>query len=446
MSPANAKEEQESCQEGARPGQFTHDSTHYNERGRGHDNSRTGNVTLGLLPAPGMPANIAQDLADELLELLNGYIDDSVSWDVSVITDPLTGDWRDAPEILDEVHDRKQREGWDYAICLTDLPVRREGQTIVADASVERGVGGISVPALGVTLLHRRVREATLQLVNEMYGPDLKSFEEDGEQSGDDAEAGTDDGSSGASSLRGRGTHQLIGNRLTERLAPIKRTTPTGEDMDIDVRFVSPRGAGRARLLAGMVLANRPWNIFLSMKSALAAAFAAGAYSLIFSTVWQLAATFGWPRFVALMLLSIVAMVVWIIVSHDLWERPRDLQSWHLAELYNAATALTLTVAVLISYAVLFVLILLAAWFFVPISLVQSTLGQQVGPGFVLLMAWLMASIATVAGALGSGLEDDETVLNATYGYRQRSRIEEYRQKRRQRHSAEGSEGGSATQ
>lgn len=30
-----------------------------------------------------------------------------------------------------------------------------------------------------------------------------------------------------------------------------------------------------------------------------------------------------------------------------------------------------------------------------------------------------------VAGAIGSGLEDEKTVLDATYGYRQRRRTEE---------------------
>jgi hypothetical protein len=90
--------------------------------------------------------------------------------------------------------------------------------------------------------------------------------------------------------------------------------------------------------------------------------------------------------------------------------------------LYNAATALTLTVAVMSSYAVLFVLVLVAAGIFLDSGFLQSTLKHPVGPIDYARLAWMATSLATVAGALGSGLEDEETVREATYGYRQQRR------------------------
>jgi hypothetical protein len=370
---------------------------------------------LGLISAPEMPERIAEQLSAELPELLSRHLDERVSWEVVVICDPLTGSDPDATRVIDGGRERMVQEGWDLAICLTDLPLRIDGRPIVATVSTAYKVAVLSLPPLGVTLLRQRVREATLQLVTELYEDSLQ-FGRDGEGIGTRADTGE-------VQPPGPRPHQLVNPRLTGFVFPIRRIMST-DDKDVDVRFVSPKVSGHLRLLAGMVLANRPWRLFTTMKGTLAAAFATAAYALVMPILWQMSDSLSWARLLLLMVLAITAMVVWIIVAHHLWERPVDQKARNQAALYNAATALTLTAAVLFSYVVLFVLVLVAAGIFLESGFLQSNLGHPVGLTDYMRLAWMATSLATVAGALGSGLEDEETVRDATYGYRQQRRNE----------------------
>ena len=45
---------------------------------------------------------------------------------------------------------------------------------------------------------------------------------------------------------------------------------------------------------------------------------------LAISSMWLLADAVGFWRLLLLMVTAIVAMVVWIIIAHHLWERPED--------------------------------------------------------------------------------------------------------------------------
>ena len=360
-------------------------------------------VALGLIAAPDIPEKIAREIAAGLPELLSGRADDRVSWDVSVVVDPLTGTGLEAPDILDVCRDRRRRAGWDLAVCLTDLPVYRGGRLVAADVSAKRGVAGLSVPALGAARLGPKVREATLRLARELYER-------------------TKEPGAGATSPRGGGP------RSAEFVGPFRRVDPPDEDMramDVDARFAATGPRGHLGLWAGMVSANRPWKMLPAFKGAIAAAFATGAYALVIPSIWLLADAVGWARLLALMVAAIVAMVAWIIVAHHLWERPQDPEQRKWAALYNGVSVMTVSAAVLCAYAILFFLIFVVAWVFVPGGYFQATLKHPVGFVEYLTLAWLGTSLATVAGALGAGLEDEETVREASYGYRQRRRHED---------------------
>jgi hypothetical protein len=376
------------------------DETHASIPDR-YRSERAGSVSLGLIPAPDIPEKIARELASQLPELLTNRVDGDVGWEVPVVVDPLTGTDREAPEILDECRERMLREGWDLAVCLTDLPVCRSGTLVAADMSAGRGVASLSLPALGAMRLRPRVRELTLQLAGELY-------ERTKEPGADDPPA--------------------RGSQPTGSVGSFRRVDPPDEDMkamDVEARFASPGVLGHLRLWSGMVLANRPWRMLPAFKGAIAAAFATGAYVLAISSMWLLADAVGFLRLFALMAVAIVAMVAWIIIAHHLWERPEDPQQRRWTPLYNGVTVLSVSAAVLLAYAILFALLFVAAWVFVPGSYFQSTLKHPIGFGEYLTLSWLGASLATVAGALGASLEDEERVREASYGYRQRRRHED---------------------
>ncbi|QKY70712.1 hypothetical protein [Lentibacillus sp. CBA3610] len=190
---------------------------------------------------------------------------------------------------------------------------------------------------------------------------------------------------------------------------------------------MKPKLYGRLKLLLGMTHANKPWSIIPSFKRVMAVAFATGAYGLIFPTLWRLSASYELSRFLILTLSAITGMIVWLIIAHKLWEKPSTKSHRKLRLLYNTATILTITVAVVVYYMMLMVLFLTAVAFIVPPDLFSEIAGLEdvAGFGYFIKLGWLVTSIATVAGAIGSGLESEKTARNIMYGYRQQQRYEE---------------------
>jgi hypothetical protein len=361
---------------------------------RGGQDQRTKKVVVGLLADPGLPADMARDLAAELPEVLKERVDDRVEWSVRVVTEDLTtGDQR-GDRMIDRADERRRREGWDYAICLTDLPWRSGRRPLVADVSSAHRVAVLSVPALAGIFPEAQARELLIGLIAQLAG---------------------------AQSADG-GTEQFAG-KITRLVTPL-RPVPRPEE-DIDLRLTTPRTAGRLRLLIGMVRVNRPWLLALGLSKALATALAAGAIASLNGIVWQLAARLGQDRLSLATILSVGAMVTWLIVNHRLWQRV-SVGSRRYRErvmLSNAATVLTLVIGVMCLCAALFVFDFLAQSLVISSQVFEDNVKRPVGPSDYLKLAWLVSSIATVGGALGSGLESHSAVRTATYGVRQRSRV-----------------------
>ncbi|KGX88742.1 hypothetical protein N781_09495 [Pontibacillus halophilus JSM 076056 = DSM 19796] len=368
-------------------------------------------LTVGLLPAPELPEKIARSLANELPDLLYNEIDNTVEWNIEVVIDPLTGAAENANEIIDETEERKKRNGWDYAICLTDLPIYEKSNIVLADVNKDRCVSQISLPAFGSVPMKKRIREVVISMVRELHHHQYEVDKSEKKK------------------------------RFPKTFSPIRTVIPDNDENNTRY-IVIPKLNGRLRVLFGMVYANRPWTIFPSFKSVVAVAFATGTYGLIFPTLWTLSAAFEQTRFIALMFTALFSMIVWIIFAHNLWEKPSHRSKYNLRRLYNFATVVTLSIAVILYYLMLFILFFVAVRIFVPAELFGMEAGLESSAQMMdyLHLAWLATSVATLAGALGAGLENDELVRNITYGYRQKRRYQEIEQESTKDHDTKGNE------
>ncbi|MBO2448613.1 hypothetical protein J4573_16040 [Actinomadura barringtoniae] len=344
-------------------------------------------IVVGLVATPpDYPAQVVARFTAELADLLAERVDADVRWTVRESWGEVAPRRDGGVEaLLDDLADRRADARWDVAICLTDLPLHTERVPLVAQTSVRRAAAMVSLPALGLRQL-RAVRAAVPDLVGRLLA--------------DAAEERVPPAGGAPMDGRVAAIHRMVGE------------TDAGE-----LRYVASRLIGRVRLVTGMVRANRPGRAFLGLSKLLVGAFGTAAFALATNTIWKLGDALGGLRLTAIMLLGLTALVAWLIIANDLWEKPDRETPAELARLFNLGTVLTLTLATAVSYLVLFAGTALAAALLIDTSVLEDTLQRPVDPTDYLMLAWIISSLATVGGAIGSGLEDEDTVRAAAYGY-----------------------------
>jgi hypothetical protein len=167
-----------------------------------------------------------------------------------------------------------------------------------------------------------------------------------------------------------------------------------------------------------MVLANRPWRLVRDLSKVLVATMASAGFFIINSNNWSISDQLGTGSLVLIMVLAVGGLGLWLTIAHALWERPSEAREPALVKRANVATGLTLLIGLLLGYVVLFLAVLAVMALAVPKAFVASTLGHGVAAGEYLTAAWLAASMATVVGAIGSGLESDGEVRETINRYR----------------------------
>lgn len=350
-----------------------------------------GEVTVGLIAAPGLPADLVPTLLADLTAEL-GQRFPSTTWRVAEMVDPLVGTPADDTEIVHAARQRLLAEDWDLAISLTDLPLQLSHRPVVAHASAIHGVGLLSVPALGALGVRRRALQMVVQLIEGLLGEPSQTVTAHSEQA-----------------ARSR--------RMRRRLTQLGRDPQHHPDQN-ELRFTARVLTGNLRLLLGMIRANRPWRLAARLSRALTAALAAGVFALVTTDIWRLSDAFGWIRLLSVGVVAITATAATLIIGAHLWERAPKPQVRKQVALFNLATTATVLIGVLSLYAALFLLATAAAGVFVVPALLADTLGHPIGIQHYLQLAWLTSSLATLGGALGAGLETDDAVREAAYSYR----------------------------
>jgi hypothetical protein len=360
--------------------------------------SSQGSTVVALLADPDAPTEIARRMAQILPSRLADKLGNGRRFDVEVISEPFSSGTEDPPTLMRRIIDRASAENWEIVVALTELPLHSHGHKLVVDLSHEHGSALLSLPPLGGLRLQTRTRRAVEEVVLGLAGPR-------------------------ATGPQGPGRRQPRLGRFVSRLAPI-HPGPVGEEEPADLRYVVTGPRGHLRVLVGMVRANRPWRLVPGLSKALAAALATGAIATVNSTLWSLAESLSALRLVIAMVGSVALMIGWLIVDAHLWHRPTEVsrEAKQKARLYNASTVITVGMGVLICYGGLFVINLLWALFIINDRVFASMTQSPLHATDYLTLSWLVASVATVGGALGSGLESDEAIRAAAYSKREQER------------------------
>ncbi len=360
----------------------------------------TKSYSVGLIVAPEFSEKIGQKLVEKLPESLKKHKTNRVEWKIEMITDPMTGAAETINEIFEKASTYKQEKKYDYLICLTDLPIFHKRKVVAADINEDKQVILLSIPAFGWFNLFKRIKHAIIYSFNEIDGENKETKKD---------------------------SAQVIWRGFS--ISPIQKVkVKLRETNDIHVRYLGyPKINGSFRLLLGMTYANNPFQMMSSLTGVIAVAFTTGGFGMIFTTMWKLSHLFSNGRLSLISLAAIIGMVLWVIIAHELWEKVKTSSHKRISSLYNLTTISTLLIAVSAYYLVVFILFLGMSLVLIPAEFLSSTLELHESVTFVnyLKIAWFAASLSTMTGAIGVGLENEQKVRDSTYGYRQKSRYRE---------------------
>jgi hypothetical protein len=356
---------------------------------RASKGSRNGEreLVVGLIAAPGPATDLARSLMSELPRRMAERLP-GVHWTFRLKSDRLVEPPVDPSSLVEAAREKLLSEGWHLAVCITDLPLKVNRRPVVAYSSPTHGVAVLSLPALGAVDVRRRALREVVRLMTALinqYGEDEQREKR---------------------------------SNTAQRVARLGRHGKQDQPVATAV-------FGNFRLLLGMLRANRPWRAVVRLSSAVVAALGIAVVSLVNGFIWQIGDGGGLLRLSGLTVASILALVLTLILGGKLREQvpraaDRAERPWVREQvlLFNLVTVITVVIGVVALYLILFVVTIAVSFLLLPPEQVAKQLGHPVGPGTLMSIAWLSASLATVGGALGAGLQKSRHIREVAYTYR----------------------------
>lgn len=352
-------------------------------------------LAVGLVGTAGISeetlGGLCSDLASDLQQHLPGAV-----WNFSTELEHRLG----APADLNDLLDCARRHLLDtdshLVLLVTELPLNVGRRPLLSHVSPSQGVAVVSLPGHGALAPMARTRRSLLRAVQVLVG------------------AAAPQDSARDQPPRGHRSRAGVDTRMHEL------ATAVSPDQG-SVTFAAQVITGNLHVLAGMVRANQPWRLVLRLARSLSAALAAAVAALVTQDIWRLSEAMGAPRLAVATVGSIAAVCLALIAGAHLWERSPLRSARQQVLLLNAATTATVVLGVMALYVMLFSLTVVAVLLFVPDDLFASAVGRTLRPDDQVRLAWLVSSVATLAGALGAGLESDEAVRAAAYAHLRRT-------------------------
>lgn len=276
-----------------------------------------------------------------------------------------------------------ENHGWDRMIYVTDLPLTT--QRPVISQTVYRGrVTMLCLPAFGLLRAQEGLRQELSRLLK----------------------------------------NKPAGAGVLEEVSDTRDIE--GGDSEADTTRVIDGWGRSLRLLLGMVAGNRPTELYQVLTGCLAIGIATGAYGIFYGSMWQMSYTISILRMFVISLAAVGALTFWLIYHNGLWNRwpKRDgdgVAKWR-ARMDNRATLVTVLIAAAMIYTTVFVVLLVLSIVIVDTNYFRAQVSDEPFPWGYAKLAWLTASLGTMAGAIGSSFDNDDAIREATYNRREHIR------------------------